>query len=58
MLNYLKAWMSAFKAGRIAAACKTGCEIDDENEVIIPCFLHREEIMALSAENAKYNEEN
>lgn len=52
-LGYIKAFVSAARAGYIAQNCTHGCVIDDENEEIRPCFLHAREIGELYKQNER-----
>jgi len=54
MFNKIKAYWNAFQAGRIASNCPL-CIIDDENEIIVPCHMHKAEIDALAKKNEEYN---
>lgn len=53
-MNIRKTWrkyQSAMKAGWIASRCKTGCYLDDKNEVVVSCIFHRAEITRLEEIN-------
>lgn len=49
----IRAYISAFRAGMIASNCKTGCIINDEEESIMPCFIHKAKIAELFEINTK-----
>lgn len=51
MFKLYTRWMTAAKAGWIASRCKYGCVIDDEEECIIPCWIHRRVIGELLRQN-------
>lgn len=52
----IASYITAGKAGQIVGNCKTGCELDNENEVVLSCIFHRSEISRLEAMNTTANE--
>jgi hypothetical protein len=59
-VHYAKAVKTAMQAGNIVGKCQAkggNCRLDDENEEVIPCWRHEEEIARLAEINeTDYNE--